>query len=478
MALLLGSGAAWFYHQAGLTLTHYDAKAHLVVARRIIDSITPGWQQIGAIWLPLPHVLNVLPVQIDAFYRTGASAVAISVTAFALGVYAVARLVLRMTGSRLAAMAGAAVLALNPDVLYLQATPMTEALLIGTTLLAVALVTEWVEDEQPRTLRAAGWTTAAAFLTRYEAWPITVAMLGLAAVAFWRRGRSAMDAVRTTTRLAVYPVIAGAAFLIQSRVTIGAWFVTGGFYVPDNQDMGRPFHAAQSIWWGTHVLAGYGVLVLAAIGAAALLVTGLLWRRRSAALVPLSLIASGFLPWYAFVQGHPFRIRYMVPLISALAVSAGCGIGLARRWRFLAAAILVGVMIVETRPFDFRAPMVVEAQWDRDNIAGRRVVTGYLARYYDGEKIMASMASLAHYMQELSNAGFDLRDFLHEGNGDIWLAALVDPHPHAGWILVEEWAEGGDRLVKLARENPRFLAGYQRVSAGGGVALYRRTGAR
>ncbi len=85
LALLLGSGAAWFYHRAGLTLTHYDAKAHLVVARRIIDSITPGWQQIGAIWLPLPHVLNLLPVQVDAFYRTGASAVAISVVAFALG---------------------------------------------------------------------------------------------------------------------------------------------------------------------------------------------------------------------------------------------------------------------------------------------------------------------------------------------------------------------------------------------------------
>ena len=33
---------------------------------------------------------------------------------------------------------------------------------------------------------------------------------------------------------------------------------------------------------------------------------------------------------------------------------------------------------------------------------------------------MASMGSLAHYMQELSHAGFDLDDFLHEGNGPIW----------------------------------------------------------
>ena len=68
----------------GLTLSHYDARGHLVVARRIIDNITPGWQQIGAVWLPLPHLLNALPVQIDLFYRTGASAVALSILSFAV----------------------------------------------------------------------------------------------------------------------------------------------------------------------------------------------------------------------------------------------------------------------------------------------------------------------------------------------------------------------------------------------------------
>ena len=76
---LAGLGAAFYYAQLGLTLSHYDAKGHLVVARRIIDSLTPGWRQIGAVWLPLPHLLNFLPVQIDAFYRSGASGVAISI---------------------------------------------------------------------------------------------------------------------------------------------------------------------------------------------------------------------------------------------------------------------------------------------------------------------------------------------------------------------------------------------------------------
>ena len=81
-AFVGGAIAAWHYHRLGLTLMHYDARGHLVVARRIFDSITPGWQQIGAVWLPLPHLLNAVPVQIDRLYRSGASAVAISVVSF------------------------------------------------------------------------------------------------------------------------------------------------------------------------------------------------------------------------------------------------------------------------------------------------------------------------------------------------------------------------------------------------------------
>ena len=41
--LLIGLAAAIFYYRRGLTLSHYDAKAHLVVARRVLDSLTPEY---------------------------------------------------------------------------------------------------------------------------------------------------------------------------------------------------------------------------------------------------------------------------------------------------------------------------------------------------------------------------------------------------------------------------------------------------
>src|SRR5260221_4599484 len=125
VAAIGGAAVARYYANLDLTLSHYDARGHLVVARRIFDSLTPGWQQVGAVWLPLPHLLNLLPVQIDLFYRTGASAVAISVLAFAVATAAIVWIVRQLTESTPAALAAAAVFALNPNVLYLQATPMT-----------------------------------------------------------------------------------------------------------------------------------------------------------------------------------------------------------------------------------------------------------------------------------------------------------------------------------------------------------------
>src|SRR5207302_3916196 len=120
------------------------------------------------------------------------------------------------------------------------------------------------------------------------------------------------------------------------------------------------------------------------------------------------------------------------------------GIAPARRARVAGVIVVAAAVAYELRPLDHTAPMVVEAQWDRPNTPERARVTSCIGRLEPGAKIMASMGSLGHYMQEASHQGFAIRDFLHEGNGDIWLAALDQPQLFADWLLVEEQAEGGD----------------------------------
>jgi len=148
-----------------------------VVARRIVDNLTPGWQQIGAVWLPLPHLLSAVPAQADILYRTGAFASLVSIACLGITTYASARLVILATGSPLAGTVSAALLVLNPNLLYLHVTPMTEPLLLASLALVVLWLSEWVplnEDAVPPRL---GVALFAAAWTRYEAWAVIAAFL-------------------------------------------------------------------------------------------------------------------------------------------------------------------------------------------------------------------------------------------------------------------------------------------------------------
>jgi hypothetical protein len=478
-AIATAAGAvAWVvFLRADLILTHYDAKAHLVVSRRVIDNITPGWQQIGAVWLPLPHLIQLFPTQIDFFYRTGIFGSLVSIASFGLTAYAAARLVLAITGSVAGAAAAVALLVLNPNLLYLQATPMTEPLLLAVSFLTVLWLHDWLvsgaDDVPPRL----GWLLFAAAWTRYEAWLVLASGLAAVVYAMWRRGIPAPTLLRRAWRLAVWPAAAVAIFLINSRITVGSWFVAGGFYEFDPTYAGQVAKTLTAVWWGTHQMSGYLVEIVALVLAAAFVVRGLARSVDAPLLVPAALFAPAALPFYAFVSGHPFRIRYMIPLVAACALFAGLSVGLlrTRRMQVVAASVLVSALALESPLWDGSAPLIVEAQWDVPVSLNRRVVTECLAREYRGDKILASMASLAHYMQELSHQGLDIADFVHEGNGVIWDAALDSGAAlHAGWMLVEEEAEGGDVIAQRIRHHPEFARGMGRVCEGGGVALYKR----
>jgi hypothetical protein len=473
------AASAWIYWlRAGLVLSHYDAKAHLVVARRVFDNLTPGWQQIGAVWLPLPHLINLLPTQIDLFYRTGAFASAVSIACFGITAWAAARLIRESTGSVAGAVVATALLALNPNLLYLHATPMTEPLLLATTFVFALWLYEWLGDRTDMThvpwqldtvLFAAAWT-------RYEAWFVIAAGFVATAIVLWRRGATLSRIIGIIARLSVWPGMAVAIFVVDSRITVGAWFVSDGFFVPDPTYKGLAVKSLLALWWGTHRMSGYLIEVVAIVGA----IVALTHRRL---IVATSVFATGLLPFYAFVHGHPFRIRYMIPLVAACALFGGLSVGLLARRHRAAALVLGGALLastlIESPPWHGRlAPMVEEAQWDYPASLERRAVTRCLAPAYHGEKVLASMGSLAHYMQELSAEGFGIADFINEGNGSIWDAAMeTGPAPHAGWMLVEERAEGGDVLAQRIRADAAFARGMTRVCEGGGVALYRRDGA-
>jgi hypothetical protein len=305
---------------------------------------------------------------------------------------------------------------------------------------------------------------------------VIAAAIAAAAYASARLGAPTGVAVRRAMRLALWPALAVVLALVNSRITVGVWFVSDGFFVPDAGYEGQSLRSVLAVWWGTHQLSTRVTEIVALAAAGFFVLRSLSQRAGAASVVPVALFAAGALPALAFYQGHPFRVRYMVPLVAACALFCGLAVGVLREYpRIILAAVLVGITLIQSPPWRRDAPMLLEAQWDHAAIEGRRAVTACLAAAYADEKVLASMASLAHYMQDLSAAGLGIADFVHEGNGVIWqLAMETGPAPHAGWMLVEEQAEGGDVLATRIGRDPSFTRGMQRICEGGGVALYKR----
>src|SRR6059058_98089 len=70
----------------GDLLLYGDAVAHMNIARRVIDSRTPGILQLGTVWLPLPHLL-MLPFVVSRWmWQTGIGGSIPSLFAYVLGV--------------------------------------------------------------------------------------------------------------------------------------------------------------------------------------------------------------------------------------------------------------------------------------------------------------------------------------------------------------------------------------------------------
>ena len=172
--------------QRGEILLYGDAVAHISIARRVFDSQTPGLLQLGTVWLPLPHLLMIPFLLWDAMWQNGLGGSIPSLVAFVLGVVGVFRLVRGVLSvqrgpdktNRLAAWIAAVIYAANPNLLYLQATAMTEALYLALFIWVIVHFAEFVQTDPGqstrRSLLKCGLCLGGACLTRYDGWFLAV----------------------------------------------------------------------------------------------------------------------------------------------------------------------------------------------------------------------------------------------------------------------------------------------------------------
>ncbi len=292
---------------------------------------------------------------------------------------------------------------------------MTEPLLLGLTTLAVALLDGWSSLGAERAARCvAGWAFALACLTRYEAWPVTVARA---------RGRGVGALARAATPPPTPAARVGGDRRLprrrgrrlpdlqpRRRRPAGSW--TAASSCPENKALGRPMLAAAEIGWGTRDAERRRGRSRSPRSASRRSSSrGLVVRRRADALVAARArrdgraavggvrrraIRSASATW---CRSSPSRrsapaSRRRCP--SRPAPPAGGG-GAAERARRHARAVAA----YELRPLERAGADGRRGAVGSPEPAGARSASPTASRRgYRGEKIMASMGSLGHYMQE------------------------------------------------------------------------------
>ncbi len=362
-SVVLGFLAFLVCARNGWLLLYGDAVAHLGIARRILDARYPGLAQLGGVWLPLPHLLMLPFVQRMDWWQSGFAGAMPSLAAYVsgnLGLYRLARRLLPISWAFVAT----AFMALNPNLLYLSTTAMTEplflALLVWSTVITVEAADALREGNARiasiRMLVVAALVFAMVF-TRYDGW--------IAGAAIWcilasRWFLSAPDTRKQTT----------AAFASATAIIVAGpllWFAYNAKYQGDWLDFLRGPYSATSILrktsppsagryhgWHNPLYAFLYYTRAAQLDAAAyetgflvffasIAGTWLLWRtrvHRIATLLWLPLpfymysIAWGAVPIF-IPQVYPhawYNSRYGMELLPAFAIFGTLGVAALWRW--------------------------------------------------------------------------------------------------------------------------------------------------
>lgn len=479
------------YFRHGDLLLYGDAVAHINIARRVFDSRTPGLLQLGTVWLPLPHLLMIPFLISKSAWQTGVGGSFVSMAAYVFsvaGIFRLARGALIAAG-RAQSTAGATawfaatIYGLNPNLLYLQSTAMTEALYLAcfvwtlvyfSEFLRAANGPEWTSSANPQLWKCEG-CLAAACLTRYDGWFLGACIAGAVVVVGVRSG------LQRTWRVV-------AAFLLLTAAVPFLWLAYNGAVYRNALEFANGPYSAPAIEHrtlvagvpphpGTHnlpVAALYflkasefsvaeGILQRLWLFLAAIGFVPVLMNRRLVSLLllwtpfPFYLlsVAYGGVPIFtpAWWPHSLYNLRYGVQLLPALAVFLALAaefmvsVTPSRYGKWLFALLGLAVVIVsyasvwKAQPACYREALV--------NSRTRLQLERALAEQLKGLPPQSSLLMyLGRHVGALQDAGIPLKQTINEGNHRVWKQptdpeglwerALADPARDADFAVAFE----------------------------------------
>ena len=511
VAALLAQFWSWRHHAM---LNYGDAIGHLHIARRIFDSHRPGLSQLGSVWLPLPHLLMMPFAQVYPWWANGIAGAIPSAFAYITACIGLYRLVRRWLPPAPSAVA-LAFFALNPNLLYLQTTAMTEPLFLCETIWIVVVTIEWrgsLDENPARSSRLFLLSIAlliAAVFTRYDGWILAFLVWLSIAVTLARRGR-----LNTHVFWAASVLLAAAP---------AVWFAYNARFFGDWLSFARGPYSAKAIelrtaapgypphpgWHNPWLSLRFFIKVseLDATAAAfgnlllALSVLGTAWAcltaRRRLFLWALFLWIS--VPFYAYAVAYGsvpifippwwphswYNTRYGMELLPAIALGLAFAVQIALelirefkpvadglRWR-TTAIVLIAAFIGFNFMWMLRQHPLVYIEGTKNEAARRPYDLGIppaLRSMLASRPGAIVLMNTSVYPELVSLTGIPLRQTLNESDKQYFKAALAAPAAHAAIVI----AFDGDEVDRAVKAYPQGLTPVRHFAAKGqpSVTIY------
>ena len=469
LAAILSIGFFIWYDAHGLTSAFNDARIREIIARRVVVSRTPGLAQFGTTWLPLPSIFMLSLIWNDFLFRSGIAGAIPSMLGFVVGTFYLYRIGRLLTSSRAAGWVAAFAFMLNPSVLYMQGTAMSEIIAISAFIVAIYYALNLMRTKHAADLTKCAAAVAAGTLIRYENWVLAFALAPVVGYAAWRsRGRALAEAWTILYSLLAF---AGCAAWIVYNAVIFHDPLLSFYYgqsshtyyanTPDYEIPARhhPFMAFKMYGLTVAGTVGWALLVLALLGLGVCL-----WRfrlRLQTLPIYFFLFPFGFylLVLYRGIntlslpelgQGPYYNVRFgllMVPAVGVfLAVLVTARRAIVRR--VLVAIVLVAIMISTVVEFQQTPFTVREAMVNVDQSQNGQQEARWFGSHYKGGPVLITYvndSTAIFYL--LTRHDFPDRAFITDANGSQFTDALAHPESKVNWIFMNSDGSNGDSRI-------------------------------
>lgn len=460
-----------YYQNNNLGLAYNDARSHLDIGRRVVEGLTPGFTQLGSVWLPLPHLLMLPTIWNSWMWHSGLAGALPSMAAYVWIGLIIYRFLERLSIGLAGRIFGVLVFALNPNVLYLQSTAMTEILFLATMITAVYQLLLWQQGNNVSHLILSAFWVMLSTLTRYDGWFLYGSMLLLIfiQIAVQRGGYKSMEG-----KIILFITLGGLGILLwlgYNQLIFGSafYFINGPYSAGAQQaqiaasgELATKHNLFLSLkYYGMAVLLNNGFipLILGTLGGIALFINKkLIVGVRLATLALLAPVVFNILSLYigqsvifipALDHHTWFNIRYGILVTPCLAIFAGYIIGklpapTGIKFGFAGITITAITYIAVITPIVTLADAKTGAS--QKNVSE---VSAYL-HTYAADQAGFVMISSASNDAIIFSSGLPMSRFITEGNGRYWSEASEHPELWARWIVMRtnDTTDGAFHAVK------------------------------